>query len=89
MDTLGTNYDNPFSGCASTLSNDICEAQLGWPKIAGGTCYGPSDLPASGTATLSNGVGTVTTPASGAVFTYTNGANTQVYTISAARVGKL
>lgn len=88
VDTLGTTYDNPFSGCASTLSNDICEAQLGWPKVAGGTYYGPSNLPASGTATLSNGAGTVTTPVSGAVFTYTNGANTQVYTISAVSVGK-
>lgn len=88
VDTLGTNFDNPFSGCASSVSNDICEAQLGWPEVAGGTYYGPNNLPASGTATLSNQPGTVTSPASGAVFSYTNGANKQVYTITAASVGK-
>jgi len=52
----------------------------------GNTFYGPNNLPASGTQTLSNVAGTVTAPASGSVFTYTNGGDGQVYTISAASV---
>jgi hypothetical protein len=88
LNTLETTYDQPFSGCDAALSSGICESQLGWPKVAGGEYYGPSNLPKNGTNTLSNEAGTVTSPASGAVFTYTNGANTQVYTISAASVGK-
>lgn len=41
-------------------------------------------MPASGASTLYNVAGTVTAPASGDHFTYTNGGDGQVYTISAA-----
>ncbi|KDR77074.1 hypothetical protein GALMADRAFT_1327321 [Galerina marginata CBS 339.88] len=75
-----------FSTCSPYLSQFNCTADLGFSSAAvGGTFLRPDNLPATGTATLTNVPGTVTAPASGTVFTYTN--NAQVYTISAANVG--
>jgi hypothetical protein len=85
VNQLETIMDTPFDTCGSYLSEFPC-ASLGFTPVAGGTFYGPDNLPASGTATLSNLGGTVTSPASGAVFTYTNGGDGVVYTISAANV---
>lgn len=81
---LETVLDTSFSSCSSYLTEFPCESELGFSAVAGGTFYSPDNLPANGTATLSNVAGTVTAPASGAVFTYTNGGDSQVYTISAA-----
>lgn len=86
VNQLETALDSPFDTCNSYLSEFPCESKLGFPPVAGGTFYGPDNLPRSGTATLSNLGGSVTSPASGAVFTYTNGGDTQVYTISAPNV---
>ncbi|KAG0646225.1 hypothetical protein D0Z07_8172 [Hyphodiscus hymeniophilus] len=84
VNQLETTLDTPFSSCGSYLAEFPCDTDLHFSAAAGGTFYGPDNLPASGTQTLSNLAGTVTAPASGAVFTYTNGADKQVYTISAA-----
>lgn len=86
VNQLETALDTPFDTCNSYLSEFPCESKLGFPPVAGGTFYGPDNLPRSGTATLSKLGGSVTSPASGAVFTYRNGGDTQVYTISAANV---
>lgn len=84
VQTLEKTINTDLSGCTSYLSKYSCESDLGFPAVAGGTFYNADNLPASGTQTLSNGPRTVTAPASGAVFTYTNAADSQVYTISAA-----
>ncbi|KAE9375867.1 hypothetical protein N431DRAFT_556195 [Stipitochalara longipes BDJ] len=81
-----TTLDTQISGCQPYLAQYNCVADLGFSQVVGGTFYGPNNLPVSGTQTLSNVAGTVTAPASGTVFTYTNGGDGQVYTISAASV---
>jgi hypothetical protein len=86
VNNVETALDTPFDTCGSYLSEFPCDSKLGFPPVAGGHFYGPDNLPASGTATLSNLGGSVTSPVSGAVFTYTNGGDGQVYTISAANV---
>lgn len=87
VNELETNLDTPFSSCSSYLTEFPCESDLGFPAAAGGTFYGPNNLPTSSTQPLSNVAGTVTSPASGAMFTYTDGGDSQVYTISAASFG--
>lgn len=84
INQIETSLDTPFNTCGSYLVEYPCDSKLGFPAVAGGTFYGPDNLPASGTETLSNLGGTVTSPASGAVFTYTNGGDSQIYTITAA-----
>ena len=86
VNQLETVLDTPFDTCGSYLSEFPCNSKLGFPLVAGGVFYGPDNLPSSGTATLSNLGGTVTSPASGTVFTYTNAGDGVVYTISAANV---
>lgn len=86
VQSLQTNLNTPIDSCAPYIAQYPCESDLGFPAVAGGTFYDAANLPASGTATLSNGPGTVTTPASGSVFTYTNPGDSQVYVISAAGV---
>ncbi|KDR83368.1 hypothetical protein GALMADRAFT_637605 [Galerina marginata CBS 339.88] len=81
---LGNQIGTNFSSCSSPLSQFNCQSDLGFPAVGGGTYFNPTNLPTSGTATLSNVGGTVTAPASGSIFTYTNGGDQQVYTISAA-----
>lgn len=81
-----TTLDTPISDCQPYLEQYNCVSDLGFSQVVGNTFYGPSNLPATGTQTLSNVPGSVTAPASGNVFTYTNGGDGQVYTISAASV---
>jgi hypothetical protein len=83
---LETTLDTQISDCQPYLAEYNCVSDLGFSQVVGNTFYGPNNLPASGTQTLSNIAGTVTAPASGSVFTYTNGGDGQVYTISAASV---
>ena len=74
-----------FGDCNPYLSQFNCVKDLGFSSIAAsGSYYASTNLPPSGTATLSNTGGSVTAPPSGSVFTYTQGGNSQVYTISAA-----
>lgn len=73
-----------FKTCSASLSQFNCASDLGFDSTSvGGTFFNPNNLPASGTATLSNLPGSVTAPANGPVFTYTNGADGITYTISA------
>ncbi|KAK0391550.1 hypothetical protein NLU13_1050 [Sarocladium strictum] len=78
------NVDVDYQNCGTYLQEFNCANDLGF-QLDGVTTYiGPNDPIQTGTDTLSNGGGTVTSPASGAVFTYTNGGDGQVYTITAA-----
>ena len=54
------------------------------PPLSTGAVYNPTNLPASGTQTLSNIAGEVTSPASGSVFSYT--AIGQVFTVTALSI---
>lgn len=85
MNQIETELDTPFNSCSPYLSEFPC-GNLGFAVPAGGTFFSPANLPANGTNTLSNIAGTVTSPASGSVFTWTNlGASPpQSYTITAA-----
>lgn len=65
-----------------------CISELNFTNVAGGTFYTPDNLPANGTATLSNIARTVTAPPSGTIFSYTNYFDSTVYTITAAVSGK-
>ncbi|KAF8913233.1 hypothetical protein CPB84DRAFT_1841622 [Gymnopilus junonius] len=66
---LATILETPFDSCSASLSEFNCVSHLDFPDVPGGIFYNPSNLPLTGTATLSNLPGTVTAPASGAVFT--------------------
>jgi hypothetical protein len=61
----------PWSSCGPSLQQFDCVNDLRFAApLSTGSIYNPTDLPASGTQTLSNIAGEVTSPASGAVFTY-------------------
>ncbi|RDW80155.1 hypothetical protein BP6252_04793 [Coleophoma cylindrospora] len=81
-----TALNTPFSSCDSYLAEFNCVSDLGFQNVPGGTFYSQGNLPAAGNNTLSNIAGTVTSPASGSVFTYTNSGDSQTYTITAASV---
>lgn len=77
------NLNVDYPSCGPYMQTFDCVSDLGF-QLDGVTTYlRPDDAYKTGTATLSNGGGTVTAPASGAVFTYTNGGDGQVYTITA------
>ncbi|KAH7303248.1 hypothetical protein B0I35DRAFT_485371 [Stachybotrys elegans] len=83
---LESQINAQFDQCGQYLETYDCETALGYELDGLSTYYRPDNLPQSGTATLSNGPGTVTAPASSSVFTYTNGADGTIYTITAANV---
>lgn len=83
---LESQVNTPFDSCGSYLNTYDCISDLSYSLDGVSTYYKPTNLPKSGTATLSNAAGTVTAPASGSVFTYTNGGDGVVYTITAAGV---
>lgn len=62
-----------------------CSLQLSYSLEGVSTYYKPDDPLTTGTATLSNNPGSVMTPASGHIFSYTNGGDGTIYTITAAR----
>jgi hypothetical protein len=78
------NLNVDYPNCGPYLEQFNCVSDLGFSLNGVSKYFGPSDPLTTGTNTLSNGGGTVTAPASGAVFTYTNGGDSQVYTITAA-----
>lgn len=78
------NVDVNYANCGQYMQTFNCVSDLGFQLDGVSSYLAPQDPFQSGTATLSNGQGTVTAPASGAVFTYTNGGDGQVYTITAA-----
>lgn len=61
-----------------------CISDLGYSLAGVSTYVKPTDLSLTGTASLSNGPGTVTSPASGKVFTWTNKGDGEVWTVTAA-----
>ncbi|KAJ4205912.1 hypothetical protein NW759_014389 [Fusarium solani] len=73
-----------FDTCGKYMDTYDCSSQLSFSLDGVSTFYKPDDSLKTGTATLSNGPGTVTAPASGHIFTYTNGGDGVVYTITAA-----
>ncbi|KAH8805028.1 hypothetical protein F5884DRAFT_884977 [Xylogone sp. PMI_703] len=74
-----------FDTCGSPMEQFPC-GTFGFTN--GSSFYEPSNVPAAGTDPLSNKPGAITSPLSGSVFTYTNGGNGLLYTISAQGVGK-
>jgi hypothetical protein len=75
----------PWPGCVDSLNQFNCITDLGFiPPLSTGAVYNPTDLPASGTQTLSNIAGEVTSPASGSIFSYT--AIGQEFTVTALSI---
>ena len=61
----------PWPSCGPTFQQFDCVNDLRFEApLSTGKIYNPTNLPASGTQTLSNIAGEVTSPASGAVFSY-------------------
>ncbi|KAK9323674.1 hypothetical protein V1517DRAFT_243301, partial [Lipomyces orientalis] len=63
-------FNEPFDSCDQYLSSYNCVSDLGFSQIDGGKFYGPSNLLLSGTQSLSDGPGSITSPVSGATFTW-------------------
>lgn len=77
-------YNIAWANCGPSLSKYPC-SNLGFPTLYNNLPYlTPGSITKDGADPLSNTGGTVTAPALGPVFTYTNQADGQVYTISAA-----
>ncbi|KIW20416.1 hypothetical protein PV08_00991 [Exophiala spinifera] len=81
---LESELNTQFSSCGPYLETYDCISSLSYSLDGVSTFLKPSDPLQTGTDTLSNGPGSVTTPASGQVFSYTNGGDGVVYTITAA-----
>jgi len=78
----------PWSGCVNSLNQFNCVTDLDFvPPLSNGSVYNPNDLPASGTQSLTNIAGEVTSPASGSIFSYT--AIGQEFTVTALSIGAL
>lgn len=84
---IQTQLDINFNEC-EPMTKINCASDLKFSLTGVSTYYPPSSLPTTGTATLSNKPGSVTAPPSGSVFSYTNGGDKVVYTITAASAGK-
>jgi len=77
----------PWPNCVNSLNENNCVADLGFvAPLSTGSVYNPTDLPASGTQSLTNIAGEVTSPASGSVFSYT--AIGQEFTVTALSIGE-
>ncbi|CAG9939620.1 unnamed protein product [Clonostachys rosea f. rosea IK726] len=79
---LETLYNQPFSACGSYMSSYDCQKDLSF--TAASSFISPGSAFTTGKGSLSNGAGSVTSPGSGSVFSYTNLADSVVYTITAA-----
>lgn len=88
LDGMEEAYENNgWKDCASTLSKVDCVKDFGYPKLD--TYYKPGKIPSSGTATLSNtGSSSVTSPVSGATFTWTAGSSAHVVTAQSTDAAK-
>ncbi|KAI8716054.1 hypothetical protein NCS52_00898000 [Fusarium sp. LHS14.1] len=80
---LQTQLNVQFDTCGKYMDTYDCRSDLSFSLDGVSTFYKPDDSLKTGTATLSNGPSTVTAPASGHIFTYTNGGDGVVYTITA------
>ncbi|PLB51456.1 hypothetical protein P170DRAFT_433443 [Aspergillus steynii IBT 23096] len=75
-----------WKDCASTLEKVDCAKKFSYPKLD--TYYKPGKLP-NGTATLSNtGSSSITSPVSGATFTWTAGSSDHVVTAQSTDAAK-
>ncbi|RBQ68209.1 hypothetical protein FVER53590_09992 [Fusarium verticillioides] len=88
ISALESELNVDYKSCGSYMETYDCSSQLSYSLDGVSTYYKPDDPLKTGTATLSNDPGSVTAPASGKVFSYTNGGDGTVYTITAAGVGK-
>ena len=68
---LATEFNFQWSNRGQYLQNVDCVSDLGYvTPLTTGSLYNPANTPAPGTQTLFNEPGQMTTPASGAVFTW-------------------
>ncbi|KAL5604986.1 hypothetical protein FOVSG1_005133 [Fusarium oxysporum f. sp. vasinfectum] len=88
ISSLESELNVDYKSCGSYMETYDCSSKLSYSLEGVSTYYKPDDPLKTGTATLSNNPGSVTAPASGKVFSYTNGGDGTVYTITAAGVGK-
>ncbi|KAL4779079.1 hypothetical protein BJX76DRAFT_365552 [Aspergillus varians] len=73
----GSDWDD----CAQYLEQYDCAKTFGYPDHIE-TYYGPGEIPTGGTETLHNTAGSITSPVSGATFTWTSGTVENVVTVS-------
>lgn len=81
---IETTINTDFKSCGNYLDAYDCKNDLGFNIDGVKSFLKPNDPLTTGTATLSDAPGTITAPASGKVFSYTNGGDGIVYTITAA-----
>lgn len=81
---IETTINTDFKSCGNYLETYDCKNDLGFNIDGVKSFLKPNDPLTTGTATLSDVPGTITAPASGKVFSYTNGGDGIVYTITAA-----
>ncbi|KAI0887858.1 uncharacterized protein GGS22DRAFT_197765 [Annulohypoxylon maeteangense] len=79
--------DKDWATCATDMDAFPCYSKLGYTPPGGnssGTFYEPNDFPQNGTATTSNIAGSITTPVSGAVYTWTYNGVERPITVASA-----
>lgn len=81
---FGSNAGMPWSNRISYLQNVDCVSSLGYEApLSTGVVYNPTNTPAPGTQTLFDLAGEMTTPASGATFTWVAYASSYEYVVTA------
>lgn len=85
---LQTNLNANWNDCGKYLAAYDCINGLGFPKLANGAYRTPSTLGNFGSDPLTNTGGTVTKPALGEKFSWTNAADGITYNIVAQGLGK-
>lgn len=81
---LEQQINEQFNQCEPHIDTYDCVSDLGYSLAGVSTYVKPTDPIQTGTASLSNVPGTVTSPASGKVFTWTNQGDGKVWTVTAA-----
>ena len=81
---FGIKASMPWTNCGSYLENIDCLGGLGYEApLSTGEVYNPTNTPSAGTQTLSDISGQMTTPASGATFTWFGYASSHTYPVIA------
>lgn len=87
LDDMEEAFGDQFKDCGSTLGKVDCVKEFNYPKLD--TYYKPGKIPSGGNATLSNtGSSSVTSPVSGATFTWTAGSSAHVVTAQSTDAAK-
>ncbi|KAI1439452.1 hypothetical protein F5Y02DRAFT_70235 [Annulohypoxylon stygium] len=78
--------DEDWSTCATDMKALPCYSKLGFtpPGNSSGTFFEPNDFPTNGTATTSNIAGTITSPVSGTLYTWTYNGVERIVTVASA-----